>query len=693
MEVSMRSFIFRLTLCLTVLLSIQTITHAAGVIDRGFGTNGTVTTVIGAFAQAKKVKIQPDGKVLVLGSVGGVPQDTVLIRYNKDGSLDTGFGENGIVVRSFSTAEDVNDLALQSDGKIVVAGTFYSSATQSNDFLVARFNQNGSFDTSFGTNGIATLNQSSTDVFYTVVVQPDNKILAAGTTSQNNYDFAVVRFNANGTLDTSFRDGGFFFYDLGLFREAQQFRAAAILPNGQILLGGTAFETGGGAGMDVLIKLESNGAFAQNFGTNGIIADYFQTYSAGNNYDLEVLPDGKIQTISARLFRRILSNGTHDPGFRNRYFPSDSTDNAGTALDIRSDGKIIVLNQGPHTVLYNPDGRDINYARGLSGKDIVVQNDDKFIVIDAAGNNLVLKRFIAISSTGTRLADFDYDEKTDLAVFRGGTSVQILRTSQPTVTYQLNRVPGDAVRIMPEEYSTTNLFTLSYWRLTGQQQSRTGYFERIRENNSVESNFQWGAPGDIPVGGDYDGETFPNFILRYHKTSEYGIFRPSDGDWWIFNRRTNAYITIHWGAAGDKPVPADYDYDGITDYAIFRPSTGTWWVHRSSNDSYFTLQFGVGSDIPLTGDYDGDGRADFTVYRPSEGTWYQYLTTDGFRVTQFGFPTDIPVPGDYDGDGKHDIAVYRNGFWYLLQSTDGYRVVEWGSSATGDIPISVRYDQ
>ncbi len=694
----MKNLIAQFVVCLLVLTAVQTNSYAAGVVDRGFGTIGTVVTAVGASAQARKVKIQTDGKILVLGGIGNGWQDMVLVRYNADGSLDTGFGTNGIVIKSFSTtAKSINDFALQSDGKIIVAGYFRSTATQSDDFLVARFNQDGSFDTSFGAGGIATVNQSSVDIFNTVIIQPDNKIIAAGTTSQNNYEFAAIRFNANGTLDTSFSNGGYFFYDLGLFRQSQEFRAAAVLPNGQILLGGTALDTGGGvAGIDVLIKLESNGAFAQNFGTGGIVNEFSPTYSPGFNYDLEVLPDGKIQTISARLFRRVLSNGTPDPGFRNRYYPYESTSNAGSALDVRSDGKILVLNQGEpgftaNAVLYNPDGRDINYARGVSGADIVVQNDDKFIIVSAAGDSLVLKRFIAISSTGTRLADFDYDEKTDLAVLRGGTNVVVFRSSQGVINYQLSRVPGDTVRIMPENYSTTNLSTLSYWRVTGQQQSRLGYFETIRENSSLESNFQWGTPGDLPVGGDYDGETLLNSIPRFRKPSEYAIFRPADGDWWIFNRRTNAYFTVHWGAAGDKPVPADYDYDGITDYAIYRPSTGTWWVHRSSNDSYFTLQFGNSSDTPLTGDFDGDGRADFTVYRASEGNWYQYLTTEGYRVVRFGLPADVPVPGDYDGDGKTDVAVFREGVWYLLQSSEGLKVVQWG--AAGDIPAAIRYDQ
>jgi len=684
----MRKFVFQLSICLTIFLTFQTIAHAAGVLDRSFGTNGTVTTVVSPFAQAKKVKIQPDGKIIVLGTIGSVPLDTVLIRYNKDGSLDTGFGENGIVVRSFSTAEDVNDLALQSDGKIIVAGTFYSSATQSNDFLVARFNQNGTLDTSFGTNGIATVNQSSVDIFYSVAIQADNKIVAVGATSQNNYDFAAIRFNANGSLDSTFSNGGLFFYDLGPFTSGQSFRAVAVLPNGRIIIGGDAYDS---ITDDVLVMLEPNGAFVSGFGNNGIRRE--TVLSGGFTYDFAVLPDGRFLALSNHIFQRFLSSGAPDPTFRRMLTPFDNIDNAGSNLAVRSDGKIIVLNQGGYLqadmVVYTENGRDISRARNIGGRDVAVQSDDKIVVVDAANDSLVLKRYIAISSPGTRIADPDYDQKTDLIVLSNGLTVNILNSSQSPTTYQLSRVPGDVVRIMPEDYSNSP-FSLTYWRLP-MPQSGSAYFENINTSNNIQSSFQWGAAGDIPVGGDYDGETLRQSIPYFRKPSELAIFRPSTGDWWIYNRRTNAYFTVHWGAAGDKPVPADYDYDGITDYAIYRPSTGTWWIHRSSDDSYFTLQFGTASDIPLTGDYDGDGRADFTVYRPSEGNWYQYLTSEGFRVVHFGVSTDIPVPGDYDGDGRHDVAVFRQGVWYILQSTEGLKIVQWGNQT--DSPVAVRYDQ
>jgi len=689
----MKVFIARFVACLAIFFTVQTIADAAGVVDRTFGTDGTATTVVGSNLQPKKVKIQADGKILALGTIGsGAAQNTVLARYNSDGTLDTGFGSGGIVIAALSTdTESANDLAFQSDGKIIVVGNFYSPETQSTDFFAARFNQNGALDTSFGNEGIATVNQSSTDNFNAVAVQPDNKIIAVGSTSQNNVEFAAIRFTANGALDSGFSNGGLFFLGFGTFTNTQQFHAVTLFPNGRILIGGTALSNGG---MEVLVMLEPSGEFAQNFGNNGIRLESLGFESPGTSMDLAILPDGKFLSVSRSLLRRYLSNGTADQTFRASFATGASEIvPLGSDIAVRSDGRFIVLNQGSSfnvkdAVAYADNGRDINRIRNLSGADVAMQNDDKFVILRGFGDRFSLTRFVSITSPGTRIADFDYDDKTDFAVVRAGQIVYVLRSLQSVTSYQINRNSGEGVRIIPEDFYSTNptQFPLFYWRFSGQQ-NNPAYFEGVTEGGTTVS-YQWGLSGDIPVGGDYDGET-RRFGSLFRKSTELVIFRPSDGNWWIFNRLTNTVSTYHWGTDGDQPVPADYDYDGVTDFAIYRPSTGTWWIHRSSDDSYFTIPFGTDSDIPLTGDFDGDGRADFTVYRPFEGNWYQYLTSEGFRVVRFGLLTDIPVPGDYDGDGRHDIAIFREGFWFILQSTEGFRMVQWGSAT--DSPVAVRY--
>ncbi|MGH9930568.1 MAG: CHRD domain-containing protein, partial [Pyrinomonadaceae bacterium] len=116
----------------------------------------------------------------------------------------------------------------------------------------------------------------------------------------------------------------------------------------------------------------------------------------------------------------------------------------------------------------------------------------------------------------------------------------------------------------------------------------------------------------------------------------------------------------------------NFDGDGRTDYAVYRPSQGTWFILLSSTNTLHAGLWGSANDTIVPGDYDGDARTDFAVFRG--GVWYIQPNTGGNSTArQFGVATDIPVPADYDKDGKTDIAVFRpsDGNWYILRSSDG----------------------
>jgi hypothetical protein len=279
------------------------------------------------------------------------------------------------------------------------------------------------------------------------------------------------------------------------------------------------------------------------------------------------------------------------------------------------------------------------------------------------------------------------DAYSDLAVYRPGDRTLRVQSGRGETFTRTTSDP--AAKVYPEFTQVTGsantvIFpeVLMYWN-NGSGNNSNGYFRFERfSGDSFFPTQLWGVTGDIPYGGDFNGDG----------QLDAGLFR--NGRWWSLNRMNYPFPTpgiIDWGTAGDKPVPADYDYDGRTDHAIYRPGDGTWWIQRSSDGGASVARFGIATDIPVTGDYDADGRADLTVYRPSEGNWYQFLTTEGFRVVRWGIATDVPVSGDYDGDGRHDVAVFRDGLWYILQSSGGFVVKQWG--AAGDIPVTPRYDQ
>ena len=176
-----------------------------GTLDTGFGTGGRVSTAISSAAdQINEMVIDPDGKIVVAGD------GFTLARYNANGSLDTGFGTSGTVTTSIGSGAQVNALAIDSGGKIVAAGV------ANNDFALARYNANGSLDTGFGTSGtvttdVSTADDNEADEAFAVAIQSDGKILAAGN-ARDFSDFAgplaLARYNADGTLDTGFGTAG-----------------------------------------------------------------------------------------------------------------------------------------------------------------------------------------------------------------------------------------------------------------------------------------------------------------------------------------------------------------------------------------------------------------------------------------------------------------------------------------------------
>ncbi|MCJ2130715.1 Ig-like domain-containing protein, partial [Methylobacterium sp. E-045] len=175
-----------------------------------YNADGIVTTPVGpSFDSGRSVTVQADGRILVAGySYNGSNDDFALVRYNADGTLDTGFGGgDGIVTTPVGPAYDIGDsVTVQADGRILVAG--YSYTGGSNDgFALVRYNADGSLDTGFGGgDGIVTTRVGPSSYYgYSVTVQADGRILVAGYSyNGSNGDFALVRYNADGSLDTSF---------------------------------------------------------------------------------------------------------------------------------------------------------------------------------------------------------------------------------------------------------------------------------------------------------------------------------------------------------------------------------------------------------------------------------------------------------------------------------------------------------
>ncbi|HKX82763.1 MAG TPA: VCBS repeat-containing protein [Pyrinomonadaceae bacterium] len=183
------------------------------------------------------------------------------------------------------------------------------------------------------------------------------------------------------------------------------------------------------------------------------------------------------------------------------------------------------------------------------------------------------------------------------------------------------------------------------------------------------------------------------FDFNGDRSTDIGIFRPSNGQWWL-NRGGGQTVATTFGDGTDKMTPADFTGDGKVDIAFWRPSNGGWYILRSEDSSYYEVPFGTVNDIPAAGHFDNDARADLVVFRPSTGTWYISGSRGQTFVVQFGSNGDMPVVADYDGDGISDLAIYRpsNGQWWIRRSKLGVIATTFGTVGDKAIPADYTGD-
>ncbi len=340
-----------------------------GTVDGTFGVNGRVTTDFpGLAAVISSVVIQPDGKILVAG--GAFPGftflgDFKLARYNPDGSLDSTFGGGGIVTTSFpGQGSYAFALALQTDGKIIAAGTdfvnFSSEDSSNTDFGLERYNPDGTPDTTFGNSGQVTTNfDGFNDDVFSVLIQPDGKIVAVGSAKNpaNFYDFAAARYLANGTIDTTFGSAGKVRTDFG-DHNFDQARSAALQTDGKIVAAGFAISHNGLTQNFALARYSANGVLDSSFSGDGLTQIDFGS-CCQSAYSVLLQGDGKIITVgypntessdSDFLLARLSSSGALDPTFgvggQVRASFGDLNDGANGAL-LQPDGKIVVAGFHP----------------------------------------------------------------------------------------------------------------------------------------------------------------------------------------------------------------------------------------------------------------------------------------------------------------------------------------------------------
>ncbi len=705
-----------------------------GTVDSAFPS-----TFSGVSSPVSSLALQPDGKVLIGGSfasVNGVPRSRIA-RLNVDGSLDVDFlnevnGANNFVL----------SVALQSDGKVLLGGTFTSVNGQPRAHI-ARLSTSGILDASLSDG----LEGPSGNVFASAV-QTDGKILIGGRFTKANGlpRGRLARLQVNGTVDTSFLSGlsGFAGPEPG----DVVVNSIVVQPDGKILVGGK-FSNVHGVTRGGISRLNSDGSLDEGF-SNGLSGVGGFSISSYVN-DMVLQPDGKIliggrfsnvNGVSRNFVARLNGDGTLDVSFLNQL---SGPNNNVWAIALQSDGKILIGGQftsindlsRDYVARLNPDGSlDTSFIANANNEvwRIIVQPDDKVIIGGL---------FTGVNGTGRgRVARLESDGSVDLSfldgmsgansnvwalalqpdgkVLIGGRFTSVNGSPRGRIA-RLNPDGGlDASFLETSSGANTDIWTIALqadrniiiggW-LTSFNGVPRGGIARIRLGGGILFDYdadgksdlsvrrptdnvwyllqgtagytaqQFGEAGDRITPADYDGDG----------KTDVAVFRPLTGTWFVFASQSQTFQQFGWGANGDLPVPTDRDNDGKADLVVFRPSNNTWYT-RYANGTFATTEFGVAGDKPLVGDFDADGIGDIALFRPSNNNWYILKSSLGFFIQTWGEAGDIPVPADFDGDGATDQGVFRpsTGQWFLSRTTDGFGSQNWGQA--GDIPVAADYD-
>jgi uncharacterized delta-60 repeat protein len=653
---------------------------AAGDLDPTFSGDGKQTTdmPLGS-SRAAATAIQPDGKVVVVGRDFAHGGGSAVARYNPNGSPDTSFSGDGKLTNQFGDGAAV---ALQADGKIVVVG---GSA-------ISRYNPNGTLDPTFSGDG----NQTIANIVTAggVAIQDDGKIVVVGGTSGEgqSHDFAVARYNPNGSLDTSFSGDGKQTTDLGGADAAQ---AVALQDDGKIVAAGAS----GAGGQFALVRYNTNGSLDTSFSGDG---KELNAFGFGGARGVALQSDGKIVVvggtsgqIQARDFAlvRYNTNGSLDTSFsgdgRQRTDIEDV--DAATAVAVQGDGKIVAAGYADVLSVDHPDvaiSGDFAVARyNTNGSLDTSFSGDGKQATDFFGTHFDSAAGVALQGDGKIVAvgEADHGGGEDVGLARysldGSLDTTFSGDGKQTTFFGGIGEHANAVAIQ-DDGKIVAVGHSGPGATNGQGPPGDFGLARYNPDGSLDTSFSGDGMETTNFGAGTDdaatgvaiqddgkivvvGSSFPGFsVARYNPDGSLDTTFSGDG----LERTSDAGFQFALGVgvqANGKIVAVGVRYAGTfgdNDFALARYKPGGALDTSFSGDGLQTTSFG-GNDraagvalqgdgkIVAVGQADGDGAKNLALARYSpNGSLDTTFSGDGKQTTDFG-----------GVDGANSVALQPDG--------------------------------
>ncbi len=668
-------------------------------------------------------KILPDGRTFIFGDT---PYG-YLAEINSDGSKNNAFDSPSLT--SANGSANISDIALQTDGKLVVAGRFTSINGISRDGI-ARLNTDESIDKSFtspplslgffGGGKIFSLSNNKVLVANAAVTNPGRifRLNSDGSldetfteptgivtlysvnvdASERIYVFSgsgagtkLLRHNPDGTVDTSFTP---------VFEVSGTVSALGLQPDGKILVAGF-YDKANGFTRSSVSRLNADGSTDTGFDT----AQKFAL--TPNIFAFDVQPDGKILVGgnfvydgAGKRLVRLNSNGSLDSAFNVTITGATNFETYVNDIEVLSDGKILIggkfesVNGTTRTAIarLNSDGTldttfNVQLGTGATLNATIVQPDGKIMIAGqfSGVNGFNRANLARLNSDGTLDTSFNATAPVikDLLIQSSGKYVA-LRSNR---IYRYNTDGSDDPSFITPDLSNGGVIN-SFALLDDNSIVIGGIFSIVNglQKNNIARLKPDGTLESLSFQKGTDAE--PRVFLKQPdgKLLAGGAFTI------IEEKPRTALARLTFDLQFVTP-PFDFDGDGRTDIAVFRPTSNIWYQLLGPNYQFAQKNFGNNGDKIVPADYDGDGRTDFAVFRPSTGDWTLIQSSNNFqRTVHWGQSGDIPLPSDVNGDGTDDFVVFRpsTNNWYRLTTSGQFTEIVFGTS--GDKPLIGDFD-